>query len=192
MSPHTITLACAAPHKGKRAIELSLHVAKVNEGLGLESLSAGLQLAACVRSIEDHGFLSMRAVGLLAARQCKCSTSPVQKHVLPELHALYFLGAQLCIAAIRGRSNTPLRPGCCWAGHVGVPGEDKLGEGLRGAEQAAAAGRLAGGGGDRRAQAGQAHGPRQRGPQGQGQSRGQGECSSCPHLSKLWLSCPEA
>ena len=49
--------ACAAPHKGKRAIELSLHVAKVNEGLGAESLTAGLQLAACVRSIEDHGFL---------------------------------------------------------------------------------------------------------------------------------------
>ena len=49
--------ACAAPHKGKRAIELSLHMAKVNEGLGAESLTAGLQLAACVRSIEDHGFL---------------------------------------------------------------------------------------------------------------------------------------
>ncbi len=49
--------ACTAPHKGKRAIELSLHVAKVNEGLGAESLTAGLQLAACVRSIEDHGFL---------------------------------------------------------------------------------------------------------------------------------------
>ncbi len=71
-------------------------MAKVNEGLGLESLSAGLQLAACVRSIEDHGFLlslgiqvathrpgstlylSMRAVGLLAGRQCKCSTFLVQ------------------------------------------------------------------------------------------------------------------
>ena len=47
----------AAPHKGKRAIELSLHVAKVNEGIGAGSLTAGLQLAACVRSIEDHGFL---------------------------------------------------------------------------------------------------------------------------------------
>ena len=32
-------------------------MAKVNDGLGLESLSAGFQLAACVRSIEDHGFL---------------------------------------------------------------------------------------------------------------------------------------
>ena len=81
-------------------------MAKVNEGLGLESLSAGLQLAACVRSIEDHGFLlslgiqvtsqragatihlSMRAVSLLAARQCKCNTFPVQEHALPELHAL--------------------------------------------------------------------------------------------------------
>lgn len=47
----------AAPHKGKRAIELSLHVAKVNDGIGAGSLTAGLQLAACVRSIEDHGFL---------------------------------------------------------------------------------------------------------------------------------------
>ncbi|CAL5224877.1 g7636 [Coccomyxa viridis] len=46
-----------APHKGKRAIELSLHVAKVNDGIGAGSLTAGLQLAACVRSIEDHGFL---------------------------------------------------------------------------------------------------------------------------------------
>ena len=58
--PHilmTVLCAGAAPHKGKRAIELSLQVAKVNEGIGPESLTAGLQLAACVRSIEDHGFL---------------------------------------------------------------------------------------------------------------------------------------
>ena len=96
------------------------------------------------------------------------------------------------MAALRGRFGIPLRPGCRCAGHVGISGEDKLGEGLRGPEQAAAAGRPAGGGGDRRAQAGQAHGPRQRGPQGQGQSRGQGGRSSCPHLSKSWLSCPEA
>lgn len=92
MSLLTITCACAAPHKGKRAIELSLHVARVNDGLGLESLSAGLQLAACVRSTEDHGFLlslgiqvashgpgatshlSVRAAGLLAGKRCKCST----------------------------------------------------------------------------------------------------------------------
>ena len=88
--------ACAAPHKGKRAIELSLHVARVNDGLGLESLAAGLQLAACVRSIEDHGFLlslgiqvashrpgvtshlSVWAVGLLAGVWYKSSTVPVQ------------------------------------------------------------------------------------------------------------------
>lgn len=58
--PHILMMvicAGAAPHKGKRAIELSLQVAKVNEGIGPESLTAGLQLAACVRSIEDHGFL---------------------------------------------------------------------------------------------------------------------------------------
>lgn len=36
---------------------LSLHVAKVNAGLGPEALAQGLQLAACVRSVEDHGFL---------------------------------------------------------------------------------------------------------------------------------------
>lgn len=36
---------------------LSLHVARANSGLGAEGLSAGLALAACVRSVEDHGFL---------------------------------------------------------------------------------------------------------------------------------------
>ncbi len=36
---------------------LSLHVAKANADMGPEALVAGLQLAACVRSVEDHGFL---------------------------------------------------------------------------------------------------------------------------------------
>ena len=36
---------------------LSLHVAKVNAGIGAAALAAGMQLPACVRSMEDHGFL---------------------------------------------------------------------------------------------------------------------------------------
>ena len=36
---------------------LSLHVARANFGLGAEALAPGLQLAASVRSVEDHGFI---------------------------------------------------------------------------------------------------------------------------------------
>ena len=36
---------------------LSLHVARANSGLGAEALAPGLQLAASVRSVEDHGFI---------------------------------------------------------------------------------------------------------------------------------------
>jgi len=46
--PHilmTVFCAGAAPHKGKRAIELSLQVAKVNEGMGPESLTAEVTLS---------------------------------------------------------------------------------------------------------------------------------------------------
>ena len=36
---------------------LSLHVAKVNAGIGAAALVPGMHLPACVRSMEDHGFL---------------------------------------------------------------------------------------------------------------------------------------
>ena len=61
----------AAPHKGKRAIELSLHVTKVNEGVVAGALTAGLQLAACVRSIEDHGFLM--STGVKVGHPLRCT-----------------------------------------------------------------------------------------------------------------------
>jgi hypothetical protein len=47
----------AGGQAGKKRIVLSLHVAKVNARLAPEALAAGLQLPACVRSVEDHGFL---------------------------------------------------------------------------------------------------------------------------------------
>lgn len=36
---------------------LSLHVAAVNAGISASALTKGLQVPACVRSVEDHGFL---------------------------------------------------------------------------------------------------------------------------------------
>ncbi|BDA47226.1 probable protein RRP5 homolog [Coccomyxa sp. Obi] len=42
---------------GKKRIVLSLHVAKVNAGIGAAALVPGMHLPACVRSMEDHGFL---------------------------------------------------------------------------------------------------------------------------------------
>ena len=82
-------------------------MAKVNEGLGLDSLAAGLQLAACVRSIEDHGFLlslgiqvtshrhgstlhlSVWALGLPARGQYRCRVFLLYRNcVLTGLHAL--------------------------------------------------------------------------------------------------------
>ena len=49
---------CPAGGKaGRKRIVLSLHVAKVNAGIGPAALIAGMQLPACVRSVEDHGFL---------------------------------------------------------------------------------------------------------------------------------------
>eukprot|EP00887_Chlorella_sp_A99_P001742 scaffold19.g1742.t1 len=43
--------------KRRKRIDLSLHVAAVNEGLGPEALKEGFALPACVRSVEDHGYL---------------------------------------------------------------------------------------------------------------------------------------
>ena len=42
---------------GKKRVGLSLHVGRLNSGIELEGLTAGLALAACVSSVEDHGFL---------------------------------------------------------------------------------------------------------------------------------------
>ncbi|PRW20900.1 RRP5-like protein [Chlorella sorokiniana] len=41
----------------RKRVDLSLRVSKMNAGLGAESLKEGLALPACVRSVEDHGYL---------------------------------------------------------------------------------------------------------------------------------------
>ena len=41
---------------GKKAVHLSLQGSKVNAGLTADALQVGLALAACVTSIEDHGY----------------------------------------------------------------------------------------------------------------------------------------
>lgn len=41
---------------GKKAVHLSLHASKVNAGLTADALQVGFALAACVTSIEDHGY----------------------------------------------------------------------------------------------------------------------------------------
>ncbi len=43
--------------KRKKRVQLSLHVARANEGLGAEGVKEGAALPACVRSVEDHGYL---------------------------------------------------------------------------------------------------------------------------------------
>jgi len=77
----------------------------------------------------------------------------------------------------------------CCAGDVCFLGAHKLGEGLRGPEQAAAAWRLAGGGSHCGFKAGQAHGPCQCRPKSQGQSHSQGEmpqtCARITHIQGL-------
>ena len=47
---------------------LSLHVGRVNSGIGREGLVAGLALAACVSSVEDHGY--MLSLGIKAGFPC--------------------------------------------------------------------------------------------------------------------------
>jgi hypothetical protein len=57
---------CAGKGRGgRKRVGLSLHVARANSGLGAEGLAAGLALAACVRSVEDHGFLLSLGVKVL-------------------------------------------------------------------------------------------------------------------------------
>ncbi|KAL4538228.1 hypothetical protein Ndes2526B_g03454 [Nannochloris sp. 'desiccata'] len=41
----------------RKRVDLSLHVSKVNSGLGADSVREGAALPACVKSVEDHGYL---------------------------------------------------------------------------------------------------------------------------------------
>jgi rRNA biogenesis protein RRP5 len=41
----------------RKRVDLSLHVARANAGLGAGALRAGAALPGCVRSVEDHGYL---------------------------------------------------------------------------------------------------------------------------------------
>lgn len=55
---------------GKKRIVLSMHVARVNAGIGAAALVPGMHLPACVRSVEDHGFLLTTGVQV---RLCTCT-----------------------------------------------------------------------------------------------------------------------
>lgn len=47
-------------HGGKadsKRVELSLHTSLLNEGLTIDSIHEGMALTACVKSVEDHGFV---------------------------------------------------------------------------------------------------------------------------------------
>lgn len=50
------TIGSKAAKGTKKSVHLSLAVSKVNSGLSAETLQEGLALAACVTSIEDHGY----------------------------------------------------------------------------------------------------------------------------------------
>ena len=65
-----MTCHCAqqAGKGGKKRVGLSLHVGRVNSGIGREGLVAGLALAACVSSVEDHGY--MLSLGIKAGFPC--------------------------------------------------------------------------------------------------------------------------
>ena len=41
----------------RKRVDITLHVAKVNSGLGGDSVREGAALSACVKSVEDHGYL---------------------------------------------------------------------------------------------------------------------------------------
>ena len=43
--------------KKKKRVEASLHVSKINSGLSIDSVRPGCVLPACVKSVEDHGYV---------------------------------------------------------------------------------------------------------------------------------------
>ncbi len=45
------------PTNNRKRVDLTLHVSKVNSGLGADSVREGAALPACVKSVEDHGYL---------------------------------------------------------------------------------------------------------------------------------------
>ena len=56
-SESALCMRAGGKRGGKKRIGLSLHVARVNAGMSAEALAPGLQLAAAVRSVEDHGYI---------------------------------------------------------------------------------------------------------------------------------------
>lgn len=55
----------------RKRVDCSLRVSKMSAGLGPECLKEGMQLPACVRSVEDHGYLLALGIQVGARRRAR-------------------------------------------------------------------------------------------------------------------------
>lgn len=101
---------------------LSLHVAKVNAGIGPAALVPGMHLPACVRSVEDHGFLLTTGIQVESRLPRLCNLLgqagwgvPAVKRLLTRL--MYTFGTLHCTG--------DFGIVCCGASSLGTEGDTR-------------------------------------------------------------------